>query len=298
MEHSRSRRDVQVSLNKICKISFCAVVLMSCFWGLPIYAAPLNDDSEIMRFLAGADVPAAQAALIAERYTEGRPAVVMDDDMIFSFAVHSAPIDSDKDVQEASDRLRRDIAASKARRAIAAALLAPRMDRERYRYEDALIDAIAAEYDIALPTGIQSVSSIIDDGGRIVAVLIWGAADGCATAAPQEEEKLEDMYCRVLRQRYSRQKMSSGQYEEALGMLKNIHDLGRRDPAMLLDIAECFMRTGRADECAKMLDVLWTSARANINDMELERLGDLLSESGDRDRAQAAYKAARERYKK
>lgn len=285
-------------LNKICKTSFCAVVLMSCFWGLPIYAAPLNDDSEIMRFLAEADVPAAQAALIAERYTEGRPAVVVDEDMIFSFAVHSAPIDGDKDVQEASDRLRRDIAASKARKAIAAALLAPRMDRERYRYEDALIDAIAAEYDIALPTGIQSKSSIIDDGERIVAVLIWGAADGCATAAPQEEEKLEDMYCRVLRQRYSKLKMSSGQYEEALGMLKNIHDLGRTDQAMLLDIAECFMRTGRADECSKMLDMLWKTMSADLNDKELERIGDLLSECGDRDRAQAAYKAARERYKK
>lgn len=284
--------------SKICKISFCVALLISSLGGLRADAAPPDGRGAIARFLAEADVPAAPAALIAERCAEGRSAAVRDGDAIFAFALHSAPIDPDKDVQEASDRLRRDIALSKARRAYAAALLAPRMDRARYRYADALTDAIAAVYDMKLPAGVQSASSVIDDGGRAVAVLIWGAANGPVSFAPPDDGKLADAYCRVLRRRFARQKMSAGLYEEALGMLKNISDLGRMDPAMPLDIAECFMRTGRADECSKMLDMLWKTASADLNDRELERLGDLLAECGDRDRAQAAYKAARERYKK
>lgn len=167
--------------------------------------------------------------------------------------------------------------------------------REIYVYPEAIAGALISlrvsksESGFLLP-GSQDSRSILEDG---VASLTWVPLESIlVTGQNLPQGKLfDDAYCTQL-YGISRSYFNTGKYEQALGMLREMHRFQWMNPDAYLDAAECFIRLGNPGDGRVMLERTIAAMGDAFSVDQLERAGELFGEAGDEASMQKLYEKA------
>ena len=258
----------------------------------PAPAASLADAGR--GFLAELETPETARIAILEKIAalpeDGRRVVTAEaGGAVYGFSAEPAPFDRDDDV-----RLQLEVAAQRvnemrARRALLIYLNRKDLGKERYRYREALGDALSSYYGARGVAGIQTAAGVADGW---VAALVWlaGAGADIPRAAPPD---IEENYCASLYENEARVLFGAGRYAEALPMFKHLHDHKWANIGAYLDASECFLRNGEPGECRKLLAELTATLGEDMTTDDFVRTGRLFREAGDRASALAAFETAR-----
>jgi tetratricopeptide (TPR) repeat protein len=211
---------------------------------------------------------------------------------IYGFSAEPAPLDRDDDVRLTLEVAAQNTNEMRARRALLIYLNQNGLDGKRYRYRDALGDALSSYYGTRRVAGIQTAAGVRDGW---VAALVWLA--GAVTDIPlAEPPDIEEGYCASLYENEARVLFEAGRYAEALPMFKHLHDHKWANIGAYLDASECFLKNAEPDECLKLLTELISTLGKDMGTDEFTRAGRLFREAGDRTSALTAFKTARERF--
>jgi hypothetical protein len=258
---------------------------------VPVCAAPPAGAAG--KFLAELDAPEAARHAILEKLAEVSPGsakytvTAESGGAVYGFSAERAPEDKDDDVRLELEGAAQAANAMGARRALLVYLNRKEMDRERYRYGDALGHALSSHY--AGVAGIQSASGVTE--GWVIS-LAWLGGAGVPRAKPGD---IEDGYCAFL-YKEAAGLLDAGRYADALPIFKHIHDHRWGNIGAYLGASECFLKNGEPGECKKLLSELVATLGEKMTPDDFARAGRLFRESGDRASALNAFKTARERY--
>ena len=174
-------------------------------------------------------------------------------------------------------------------------------DRKLFRYDDALGSALLNYYQGRIKAnkmrGIETAAGVLD-GVKFaagIARLSSSTADILASCIPSPGT-LDDDYCRFLYRKRALLLFKAGHYEEALPVFRNIHDFKWSDVGAYLDASECFLRTGKNDDCTKLLKELIATLENKMSSTDFRRSGNLFRQAGDREAAKDSFQRARKRY--
>lgn len=220
---------------------------------------------------------------------------------VYSLVVVKIPEDSDIDVTSELEISSQERALIEAQSRLAFYLGQSGADRKLFRYDDALGSALLNYYQISIKTnklrGIETVAGVLD-GVKFaagIARLSSSTADILASDIPSPGT-LDDDYCRFLYRRRALLLFKAGRYEEALPVFRNIHDFRWSDVSAYLDASECFLRTGKNDDCTKLLKELIATLEDKMSSIDFRRSGNLFRQAGDRESARDSFQRARKRY--
>jgi hypothetical protein len=259
----------------------------------PVCAAPL--ESAAGKFLAELDTPDAARKIIIEKLSaaaprESRYAIAAESGgVVYGFSSEPAPYDHENDVRLDLESAACETNSIFARRALLVCLNRSGIDKGRYRYDEALGDALSSYYRRRGVAGIQSASDVTD--GWVFA-LVWIENAGVPRAASSD---IEEDYCAFLYARAKRE-FDAKRYGDALPVFKHIHDHRWANIGAYLDASECFLKNGEPGESRKLLSELVAVLGEIMTSDDFARAGRLFRESGDRASALSAFKAARERF--
>lgn len=214
--------------------------------------------------------------------------------------------DADRDTMSEIEIATRKFASMTARSRLAFYIGHGGVDRNLYRYDDALGKALLSYYTRKELqkrlheqgiTGIETATSIIEGNPEIIIGLAWIAPESSKLIEKDVPELgvLDDEYCRFLYLNRAKGLFQAGKYEEALPLFKNIHDIHWMDVSAYLDAAECFLKIGESKECLTLVKEIRTALNDKMSSKELARAGRLCRTAGDRQAALDAFNQARVR---
>ena len=257
-------------------------------------------------FMAG--IPFMSSRIVREKLSSGlapsgnKYASYYHDDggNIYALVIIPVPEDSDSDVSSELEISAQDTAILEAQSILAFILGQGGTDRNLFMYDDALGSALLKYYKDGIKSkklrGIETTAGVLE-GGKFaagVARISSGTAKILGADIPKPGT-LDDDYCRYLYRRMALVLFRAGQYEEALPVFRNIHDFRWSDVGAYLDASECFLRTGRAEECVKLLRELSSALDGKMSSADFRRSGNLFREAGDKDSARDSFVRARRR---
>jgi len=271
----------------------------------PVMAASFDVSERVEEFLS--EIPAVSETTCEKLLNKlssdnkwGFFSVAEDSGALYSLAVVQLKNDDDVDVALELESAVTNVALLKARERLAFYIGQGNINRNLYRYEDALAKALLNYYtrpDGRKIIGIETAASMIKNS-QFVAGLAWISSDTAELLGKDipQPGTLDNDYCCFLYHNRALNLFEAKRYSEALPLFKNIHDLRWADIDAYLDAAECFLRTEKSKDCLKLLHELQTTLERNMNSDELMRTGKLFREAGDKQSATLAFKAARVRY--
>lgn len=219
---------------------------------------------------------------------------------VYSLVIVPVPDDSDSDVSSELGISAQNAALLEAQSRLAFILGQGGTDRNLFMYDDALGSALLKYYQDGISSrklrGIETAAGVLE-GGKFaagVARISSGTAKILGADIPKPGT-LDDDYCRFLYRRRALILFRSGRYEEALPVFRNIHDFRWSDVGAYLDASECFLRTGRAEECVKLLRELSSTLDGKMSSADFRRSGNLFREAGDKASARDSFVRARRR---
>ena len=223
-----------------------------------------------------------------------------DSGNVYVLVIVPVPDDSDSDVSYELEISAQDTAIFEAQSVLAFILGQGGTDRNLFMYDDALGSALLKYYQDGISSrklrGIETAAGVLE-GGKFaagIARLFSGTAKILGADIPKPGT-LDDDYCRYLYRRRALVLFRAGHYEEALPIFKNIHDFRWSDVGAYLDASECFLRTGRAEDCVKLLRELLSSFEEKMSSADFRRSGNLFREAGDKESARDSFVRARRR---
>ncbi len=142
---------------------------------------------------------------------------------------------------------------------------------------------------ILLP-GSQSSRSILENG---VASLDWAPLEKINVVGQSlpKGKVFDDAYCAQL-YGISRSFFTTANYQQALGILKEMHRFQWMNPDAYLDASECFIRLGSPKEASLLLEKTLEAMQSLFSVEQLERAGELFGEAGNEERMQRLYEDA------
>ena len=227
------------------------------------------------------------------------------DGSLYSLVIVGIPRDSEPDVAAELEAFALERALFLARGRLAFSLGQGGVDRRLYRYDDALGTALFSYYTRPREQkvlGIEAEADVIktDDDLHFAVALAWLRGESVKELKDDVPPSniLDEDYCRFLYRERARVLFEAKNYAEALPFFKNIHDFRWADVNAYMDAAECFLKTGQAEECSKLLREVRGTLNDKMGSDALIRTGRLFREAGDRSAALSAFREARERYRK
>lgn len=138
--------------------------------------------------------------------------------------------------------------------------------------------------------GSQSSRQILKDG---VISLDWAPLEKIDVAGQSlpTGKVFDDAYCAQL-YGISRSFFTTGNYRQALVILKEMHRFRWMNPDAYLDTAECFIRLGSPKDGQRMLERTLEAMKELFSVEQLERAGELFGEAGDEASMQKLYEDA------
>lgn len=256
-----------------------------------------------------ADIPALSSRNVREKLASGlgnigkgiNASYLSYAEYVYSLVTVPVPEDSEADVSSELEIAAQGKALLEAQSRLAFYLGQGGTDRKLFRYDDALGTALLNYYqnDIKCKKlrGIETAASSIKSG-KIAVGLAWlpSSTAKVLSADIPKTGMLDDDYCRFLYRRRALILFEAGRYEEALPVFRNIHDFKWSDVGAYLDASECFLRTGKSEDCIKLLSELIASLENKMKSTELRRSGNLFREAGDKEAARDSFVRARRRY--
>ena len=227
--------------------------------------------------------------------------VALHEGSLYSLVVMQVPYDKNPDALAELEVITQNRALLEAQMRLAFYLGQGGVDRNLFRYDDALGTALLTYYSVDIKDkklrGIQTAASVLD-GRNSVAGLAWLSSPTVKILGEHIPENgvLDDDYCKFLYINRALILFEAGNYAEALPVFKNIHDFKWSNVSAYLDASECFLRTGHPEECVKLLKELIISLDEKMTSENLQRAGRLFREAEDKESAKDAFTRARKRY--
>jgi hypothetical protein len=222
--------------------------------------------------------------------------VMSGDGNVYSMVLRPVQQDSRENVRVKLEEAARNAAALRVRYLLYLRA-SPPARRSAYKNEEALASALAA-WDEQSETKLVLRSSATNSSGRwafSIAVAPDGAfGDLSRRVEAMEARALDLAYCGII---YPKARAMYGEkrYADALVFYRELHKLKWARPDSYLEAADCFVKTGLAEDAKKLVAETVNELGGEMDSKSMEFAGDLLFELGDEAGAIGAYRASAEK---
>jgi predicted negative regulator of RcsB-dependent stress response len=225
--------------------------------------------------------------------------VMFGDGSVYSMVLRPIQQDSRENVRIKLDELARNAAALRVRYLLYLRASPPER-RGAYKDEDALASALAA-WDEGSGKKLAMRSSATNSSGKW-AFSIAVAPDDSFGELSRRVETMEEAEARTLDLAYcgiiypkARAMYEEKRYKDALLFYRELHKLKWARPDSYLEAADCFVKTGLAEDAKKLVTETINELGGEMDSKSMEFAGDLLFELGDETGAIEAYRASAEK---
>lgn len=220
-------------------------------------------------------------------------------DVVYGVAAIRCASDSNRGVQAQLDKAAVKGAFRKAEHLLFLYAAGERIAVGKYRNSEALANALIvldgkSKVAARLSPDLQSMARTIDGFG-VALVFVPRERIQVYQSSIWPYDLLRDAYCA---ETYltAHALFQSGNYEKALPVLKEVHDLKWAMPEAYLDAAECFQKVGEASQSSKLLKEILEQLGPRLSSGQSERLGDLMLSCRLVGEAQTAFELALIKY--
>ena len=225
--------------------------------------------------------------------------VMFGDGSVYSMVLRPIQQDTRENVRVKLEELARNAAALRVRYLLYLRASPPER-RGAYRDEEALASALAI-WDEESGKKLVLKSSATNSSGKWAFSIAVAPDDSFGELSRRveameaaERRTLDLAYCGIIYPK-AREMYEGKRYADALIFYRELHKLKWARPDSYLEAADCFLKTGLAEDAKKLVAETINELGGEMDSKSMEFAGDLLFDLGDEAGAIGAYRAAAEK---